>query len=350
MNLRTAIISAILLLTAGMPRAQERISADSLSTLFLEHYASVPREKIFVHTDKAYYASGDTVWFRTYVVDRAANKLSDRSKFVYLELLDNEADTLVSRIKVKADTAEVFANAIPLASGMRSGTYTLTAYTRWMQNFGEETFFKKMLTVVNRNDSVAPHSSQRMINAIALSVMPEGGNLLAGHMQKVAFKAVGDDGLGVDVDVRLVNAGGDVIREGASQHLGMGYIPVNADSGEELWLEAFTRDGLSCRTKLPPAQASGATLTVSQRNGTVLIQPYITPSIDATGIAVAIYGSGNLIVKELAGTSPLRISTRDLRPGVVNIALIDRSTRHTLAERLIFVRDTNPLPLQITSD
>lgn len=347
MNIKHILIICALLVSIG-GFAQGPVTADSISSMVLDYYSKVPQEKIFVHTDRDFYEAGDTVWFRAYVVDAATNRLCDRSKFVYLELLDNAADTLIRRIKIKADSSGIFANALPLASRMKSGSYTLAAYTRWMQNFGEDMFFKKKLNVVNPADSIDPSPWKRRVNAIALDVMPEGGNLLAGRMQRVAYKAVGDDGLGVDVEVRLVNAGGDVLKEGVSQHLGMGFLPVNVDAGEELWLEAFTRDGLSCRTKLPEAMTEGVTLSVNQHKGNLLIQPYATPSIDIKGIALVLYGSGNLMVKELSDNSTIRISSRDLAPGVINIALIDRMSRQPLAERLIFVRDSDPVNFKMT--
>lgn len=346
--LRTFISLLIAALWAISAAAQEPLTADSIASRILNRYTEAPQEKIYVHTDRSHYAAGDTVWFRAYIADAATNRLSYLSKFVYIELLDNAADTLISRIKIKADSDGVFANALPLSSRLKSGSYTLAAYTRWMQNFDEDMFFKKRIKVVNTTDTVTASQEPRMINSIALDVMPEGGNLIARHPQRVAYKAVGDDGLGVDVEVRLVNADGDVLTESASRHLGMGYISVNADPDEELWLEAFSADGLSCRTKLPKAQAEGVTLSVNQHKGSVLIQPYSTPGFDISRAALALYGAGNLIVKDLADQSPISVSVADLHPGVVNIALIDRLSQRVLAERLIFVRDSEPVELKIS--
>lgn len=335
-----------LLLSIGVS-AQKPLSADSISSLLLNLYAKTPQEKAYAHTDRAYYAVGDTIWFRVYIVDAATNRLIDRSKFVYVELLDNAADTLIKRIKIKSDSTGIFANALPISSQIKSGSYTLAAYTRWMQNFDEKLFFKKTIKIVNPRDSVIAPLKPRTITSIALDVMPEGGNLIAGHSQRIAYKAVGDDGLGVDVKVKLVNALGEVIMESASQHLGMGYILVNADADEELWLEAFNIDGISCRTKLPNAQTHGTSLSVSQHKGDVLIQPYATPSFDINRVTLALYGAGNMIVKELNDNAPIRIPTKRLNPGVINIALIDRFSRQTLAERLIFIRDSNPANTKI---
>jgi hypothetical protein len=114
----------------------------------LDYYRKVPQEQIYVHTDKPYYVPGDTVWFRTHLVDAVTHTPISRSRYVYLELHDQQADTLVQRIIVKCDSDGVFANAITLPRHLHGGSYTLAAYTQWMRNFPAERFFYKPLWVV----------------------------------------------------------------------------------------------------------------------------------------------------------------------------------------------------------
>ena len=123
---------------------------DTLDILqrILDYYKRVPKEQIYVHTDKPYYVPGDTVWFRAHLVDAVTHTPISRSRYVYVELLDNATDTLVQRVMVKCDSDGVFANAITLPRQLRSGCYTLAAYTQWMRNFPIERFFYKQLLVV----------------------------------------------------------------------------------------------------------------------------------------------------------------------------------------------------------
>ena len=114
----------------------------------LDYYQKVPKEQIYLHTDKPYYVPGDTVWFRAHLVDAVTHTPISRSRYVYVELLDNQADTLVQRIIVKCDSDGVFANALTLPRHLHGGGYTLAAYTQWMRNFPAERFFYKQLVVV----------------------------------------------------------------------------------------------------------------------------------------------------------------------------------------------------------
>ena len=134
---------------------------DTLDILqrILDYYKRVPKEQIYVHTDKPYYVPGDTVWFRVHLVDAVTHTPISRSRYVYVELLDNAIDTLVQRVMVKCDSDGVFANAITLPRQLRSGCYTLAAYTQWMRNFPVERFFYKQLLVVG-NTSLSGFQSE----------------------------------------------------------------------------------------------------------------------------------------------------------------------------------------------
>ena len=144
---RTVLNSAII-------RLREKTDTLDIQQRILDYYRQVPQEKIYVHTDRPYYVPGDTVWFRAHLVDAVTHTPISRSRYVYVELLDNAADTLVQRIIVKCDSDGVFTNAITLSKTLKGGTYTLAAYTQWMRNFPVERFYYKQLTVVGNSTSV----------------------------------------------------------------------------------------------------------------------------------------------------------------------------------------------------
>lgn len=143
---RTALNSAVKTL-------QEKTDALDIQQCILDYYKRVPQEQIYVHTDKPYYVPGDTVWFRAHLVDAVTHTPISRSRYVYVELHDQQADTLVQRLIVKCDSDGVFANALVLPHEMKGGSYTLAAYTQWMRNFPAEQFFYKELLVVGNKSS-----------------------------------------------------------------------------------------------------------------------------------------------------------------------------------------------------
>ncbi len=107
-----------------------------------------PQEKIHVTTDKPYYITGDTIWLRAFVVDAVTHRPVDASKFVYVELI-SPMNTVDMRIKIK-ECDGVMKGYLPLdPTQIAEGEYTLTAYTMFMQNQGEQYFFKKKLKITS---------------------------------------------------------------------------------------------------------------------------------------------------------------------------------------------------------
>ena len=112
------------------------------------YYKNLAQERIYLQTDKPYYAAGDTVWLRAHLMDVATNVPVSRSRFVYVEMHDQQADTLMQRMMIRSDEDGVFANALLLPKDLKGGVYTLVAYTQWMRNFPAEQFCYQPLTVV----------------------------------------------------------------------------------------------------------------------------------------------------------------------------------------------------------
>ena len=107
-----------------------------------------PQEKIHVTTDKPYYITGDTIWLRAFVVDASSHMPVDASKYVYVELLSPLRE-VVQRVKIK-ERKGVFSGYLPLdPTEIAEGEYTLTAYTLFMQNQGEQYFFKKPVSIIS---------------------------------------------------------------------------------------------------------------------------------------------------------------------------------------------------------
>lgn len=337
-TMKHLIATMSLCLTGIMNVYSQSDSLTQIGDYILDYYQKVPMEKIHIHTDRSCYASGDTIWFRAYLVDAATNKPCDRSKFVYTELRDDAADTLVVRYKIKSDSAGVFANAIPLPQTQKSGDYTLVAYTKWMQNFSADDFFSKEIQIVNSAEPLnATQPLRRSIKKIALSLMPEGGNLIDGFSQFLAFKVIDEEGFGVDANITLKDGERKVIQTTRTQHLGMGKMLVNVRSDEQLFVEAET-NGIVDRVALPRVLESGASMTVTQRGDKVHIQPFATNDVDLQQLSLVLYGAGNMIELPIVPGKLITIPQTDLRPGVVNIAMVEKTNKSIYAERLIFVR------------
>lgn len=146
------------------------VGAVDIRNSIVEYYQKIPHEKIFVHTDKNQYVAGDTVWFRAHLVDAMTLMNKSESRFVYIELYDNNKKML-ERHMVKRDSVGVFSNALRLSPQLPTGAYTLMAYTQWMQNFPNKRFFYKRITIADKD---ATSMTQDDDEAIYVSDAPSG--------------------------------------------------------------------------------------------------------------------------------------------------------------------------------
>jgi hypothetical protein len=107
----------------------------------------VLHEKIFVHTDKNYYQTGDIIWFKIYNVEEEKIIPASVSKLAYVEVLDSvNKPVLQARIRLDSGAGN---GSFFIPANIATGTYVLRSYTNWMKNFGPEHFFEKDIAIVN---------------------------------------------------------------------------------------------------------------------------------------------------------------------------------------------------------
>jgi hypothetical protein len=120
---------------------------DYLSQRFNSYILSVPREEIYLHSDRKEYLSGENIWFNIYLIDRQTFKPSTRSKIAYLELLNSENRPVIQK-RILLDGG-FGPGQIVLPDTLSTGSYRIRAYTSWMKNFLPENCFMKDIKIYN---------------------------------------------------------------------------------------------------------------------------------------------------------------------------------------------------------
>lgn len=87
-----------------------------------------PQEKVYLHLDKDFYASGETIWFKAYVMIQ--NQPSLTASNLYVELLDKEGNVVMKKHLPAAGAAA--AGDFELPETLKTGQYQIRAYTAWM--------------------------------------------------------------------------------------------------------------------------------------------------------------------------------------------------------------------------
>ena len=180
-------------------------------------------ETVYFQTDKGIYETGEDLWFKTYVMDAQSLALSERSKTLFMEML-NAKDSIVWQEKYPV-LSGIAAGHVYVDKNLKEGDYRIHAYTRF--SFLNDTLrpvYPKKIRVVKSiayKGTDSPQDEDRPV--VRLSFFPESGDLIDGIPTKVAFKAQDAKGMPAKVAGRLQENGKEIARL-ETVHDGMGFV------------------------------------------------------------------------------------------------------------------------------
>lgn len=326
----------------------DSLRSDVVQQRIAEQVLLFPQEKLYVHTDRSLYVSGEQIWFRAYLLDAVLHVPSLHSSYVHLELI-GPADSVVSRVRVKRDGA-VFSGTIPLDDRLPEGEYVLRAYTDNLRNLGGDYFFHRPIRLLSPHVAaqISAHPAAVPENQLDISFFPEGGQLITDVPCRVAFKALYRDGSLAAVRGRLVDDRGEDHGPVETLHDGMGLIVLTPQEGRRYFV---SRD--EDRFALPPAHDNVFSLRAELMTGGELgISVLHSPRLRADGSLFLLLHTRGM-VHYAAPWDPrysgLSFDTDDFPSGVLQVLLLDGLGR-PLSERLVFCRSGDDATVDLSTD
>ena len=240
---------------------------------------SYPNEKIYIHTDKSFYNTGEDIWFKVYLMIGPYHIPDTLSSVLYVELI-REDETIMDR-KIIHMREGLGWGDFTLPVTIRPGKYLIKAYTRYMQNFDPAFFFRKWIPVIpdvqkeeNREENKQNLSASVLNNSdqspVRIHFFPEGGDLVEGLQNYVAFKATDSFGSGLNVKGVIKNLKGVTLAEFESQKFGLGKFTLKPEEGEEYIASIIAEDG-EYEYKIPSAKKKGYVMHINPKGNKVFI-------------------------------------------------------------------------------
>jgi len=323
-------------------------------------------EKLYLHTDRDFYAGGDDIWFKIYLVNAQNNYLFNSSNTVYAELI-NPYNSIVSRQVIRVDSGYGTGD-FKLDDSIAGGSYRIRAYTNWMRNFGAHFIFEKQLLVKNvpgeQKISAAEKEATPVsttVNSTAvynISFFPEGGSLVEGIASVLSFKATDINGNGIDASGGIVSNTGDTVARFKTEHAGMGSFVFTAAAGVQYKTFIQYPGHVTATEDIEPALKIGYSMQVTGTNTeteqVTVFSNAATAAVYPSGqITIAVKHAGKILRKEKLqlkdNQAVLNLPVKDLPAGICSITLYDDSL-HPHCERLIYVPDNDPLHINITTN
>lgn len=328
---------------------------DSLQTL-LQTKVQV-QEKVYVQTDNNCYFVGDTLWYKAFVLRADNNKPTNMSKLLYVELLSPDG-VVVERQRIVVSNKGVTCGQFALQDSLYSGYYEIRAYTRWMLNFNvthrdytrddkhlfysnsmAKDFFRewdglysRVLPIFSKPKQKGNYEGKYMYGRpkqevefvekpkLKVRFYPEGGTLLEGVQNRVAFDICDNDGQALQISGSL-----DDGTKLQPTYMGRGTFLVtpNKQKATFMWKDK------EWTFKLPKAQEEGVALVLDKGEA----------KWTSRGVNVAAYAvmcRGRLCLFERTSATTASLAMDKLPSGVNELILLDADAK-VLASRLFFV-------------
>ncbi|MBS1529605.1 MAG: carboxypeptidase regulatory-like domain-containing protein [Bacteroidetes bacterium] len=323
----------------------------------LDSFSAVRQtEKAYLQFDKPYYAAGDTMYFKAYVTMGERHVPSQISGVLHVDLI-NTKNKIDQSFKLQITNGIAWGD-FALPDSLPKGNYRLRAWTQWMRN-DPGGFFEKAIPIGSLQNSRVPESNtaKAATGKPDVQFFPEGGTIVTGIRSRVAFKAIGPSGLGVNVKGNITDNDNKLITSFTSAHLGMGSFELTPEPGKTYKAKLSFADGTTQTIDLPKAEEKGITLSVN--NDAIPLAKVRITANDAyfkenkgKDYTLLIYSGGIATTVDCTLDSTvtvLDILKRKLFTGVATITIFSPNNE-PLCERLIFVQNYDQLSLNVSTD
>lgn len=343
------ILFYLLWITIQSLGAQQYLSADTIINRLYRQTQIYPQESIYLHTDKDNYVAGDTVWLKAYIVNGISKKAELTSRYVYTELI-SPSDTVVKRVKMRQDEKQQIYGYLSLPFSLPQGRYLLRGYTRYSENWDESSFFHKELNVYAKR-TVRNEEETSEAEDFQMDFFPEGGQMVAGTLNRIAYRAQGDNGKGVDTEGYLMAGEKDTILHFSSSHRGMGIITFIPQAEKNYYVRSRIKHGEWKQFEFPVAHSGTCALQILHRDKKFLVSFLKDSLCKADSLQLFVVQNGHPLYgktwsrNESFYTFPYSL----FHKGIVHFLLLDGNGQ-IMSERLAFVMRSDTVQATVTSE
>lgn len=342
----------VLLLLHSTTLSAQIVSTDSLVIKFKQYREVSMQEKVFAHLDQDFYLTGEILWFRVFSVDGTTHQVKSTSKVAFIEILDrNNIAVVQSKVALDENGGQ---GSLFLPATMASGNYLVRVYTQWMRNFPSDYYFQKQITVVNpftRMDFSAPKVTPK----ITVEFFPEGGQMVAGLVSRVGFKASRSNGEMVDGEGIILRNDSDTVASFRAHRFGLGSFDLLA-TADDVYKAVFKDlEGNITTHPFPKAIADGYSMQVSDSiPGQLIVRVRYRGSNQSLKYAyLFVHARQSIVSSEVKPIHPAEavytIDKNRLPAGISHFTVFDTEQR-PVCERLYFKAPDDPLAIKVGAD
>ncbi len=340
---------------------------------------SIPQEQVFVHMDNTCYFLGDTIYFKAYLRRSDTGTPSNLSGLLYAELF-NQDGYLVERQLIEMKNGQG-SGSFCLLDTLYGGYYELRAYTRWQLNWGEyehdhtrsaerwffnrrmareyyrdyEKLYSRVFPVYDKPKTEGDFQHDMTVRPLRryfradnstpdaeISLYPEGGHLVAGIPNRVAFEANDEDGMHLEGTLAVLDESGKKVAEAKTEQRGRGTVEFTPEANGK-YTAQFTWEKGNGKKSLPDVETDGCAIMVKQQGDKIEISLNCAGTATQEELGITILSQDLLQDFQELGKitqKTITLQAKDLRNGVIQATVFNAQGR-IYADRLFFVRNAS---------
>ncbi|HEY9534578.1 MAG TPA: TonB-dependent receptor, partial [Mucilaginibacter sp.] len=180
---------------------------------------------------------------------------------------------------------------------------------------------------------------------------PESGSLVNGITSRVAFKAVGIDGLGINIKGSVTDNENKEVAKIETLHAGMGSFLLTPVAGKSYTANVTFEDGSTKTIMLPAPTDQGYVLAVYQPNkDSILVRIHTPANLLQSNLNLIVHSNGEVLfssaVKVEKPITSIWLQKKGFPTGIAQFTLFS-STGEPLNERIAFIRSNDMMSLDI---
>jgi hypothetical protein len=346
-------LSALVCLLSSTTTYGQEDSVKTLIKKFDNYYNNTLQEKLFLHTDRSIYLTGETVWLKIYNVDASLNKIIHVSKVAYVDIIDASKNAIVQK---KITINGTGSGAVFLSASISSGNYQIRAYTSWMKNFSPDLFFEQTITIINPFIKLGLKAQENNKPKYDVQFFPEGGNLVYGLQSKSAFRAVDQKGHGVNFTGAIINEANDTVVTFKPHKFGIGNFVLSPQPGHQYRAVITDKENKKVLYDLPTIQDTGYALQVNDTsaNWIVITATSNRPAeLNLVPVYLFIHAKQNVIACEMhllqSGSTSFILDKKKIKEGISHLTIFNNKLL-PVCERLYFKQPEQKIVLEAKSD
>jgi|GEM_PF-2832248 len=189
---------------------------------------------------------------------------------------------------------------------------------------------------------------------VDLQLLPEGGNLVADIKNKVAFKAIDQQGIPFDFKAQLIDEDNKVITEFSSFYKGMGHFDLAPEKGKTYKVKIVSPNTITQDYHLPESIDQGVVLTTrrSGNSNQIFLELKSTDGLIGSELKLVVsQQQGIIFEQELVARSRefINVPSQNASPGIARASILDKAG-NILSERLLFIKADQRLKVELSTD